>query len=126
MKIAITSQNRREITEHAGRCRKFWIYDIETQQTRSKELLELPIAQTFHESSPQEPHPLDGVAVLISGGMGQGMLRRLAAKGIVGIVTAEKDPDAAVAAWLGGRLATLGAAQGCHHGHGHDHHHDHA
>lgn len=126
MKIAITSQNRREITEHAGRCRKFWIYDIEAQQTRSKELLELPIEQTFHESSPQAPHPLDGVAVLISGGMGQGMLRRLAAKGIVGIVTAEKDPDAAVAAWLAGRLATLGAEQGCHHGHGHDHHHDHA
>lgn len=123
MKIAITSQNRREITEHAGRCRKFWIYDVEDQQTRGKELLELPKEQTFHESPPHMDHPLDDIAVLISGGMGQGMLRRLAAKGIVGIVTGEKDPDAAVAAYLAGQLRTLGPEQGCHHGHGHDHHH---
>lgn len=28
MKIAIASQNRREITGHTGHCRRFWIYDI--------------------------------------------------------------------------------------------------
>lgn len=122
MKIAVTSQNRRDITEHAGRCRKFWIYDIENAQTRGKELLELPVAQSFHESSPHEPHPLDEVTVLISGGMGQGMLRRLAAKGIVGIVTEEKEPDAAVAAYLAGQLRTCGHEQGCHHAHEHHHH----
>ena len=78
MKIAVTSQNRREITEHAGRCRKFWIYEIENNQVASKTLLELPKEQSFHESSPHEAHPLDEVAVLISASMGQGMLRRLA------------------------------------------------
>lgn len=122
MKIAITSQNRREITEHAGRCRNFWIYDIEGTRTKSKELLELPKEQSFHESSPQAPHPIDEVAVLISGSMGQGMVRRLAAKGIVGTVTNEKDPDKAVAAYLAGQLRMLGPGQGCQSDHDHHHH----
>jgi predicted Fe-Mo cluster-binding NifX family protein len=123
MKIAITSQNRREITGHAGRCRKFWLYDIADNEVRNKVLLELPKEQAFHESAPQQPHPLDDITVLISGGMGQGMLRRLAAKGIIGIVTVEKEPDIAVKDYLAGRLQTLGAEQGCHHGPGHAHHH---
>ncbi|MGM0594998.1 MAG: NifB/NifX family molybdenum-iron cluster-binding protein, partial [Pseudomonadota bacterium] len=106
MKIAVTSQNRREVTEHAGRCRKFWIYDIADGAVCHKELLELPKEQAFHESDPHHPHPLDDITVLITGGMGQGMVRRLADKGIVGIVTAEKDPDAAVTAWLNGKLHT--------------------
>lgn len=117
MKIAITSQNRREITEHAGRCRKFWVYDVENGHTTGKTLLELPKEQAFHESDPHQPHPLDDISVLISGGMGQGMVRRLAAKGIVGIVTAEKDPDAAISAWLNGKLHSQGAGEGCHHDH---------
>ncbi|MCW8959748.1 MAG: NifB/NifX family molybdenum-iron cluster-binding protein, partial [Gammaproteobacteria bacterium] len=76
MKIAVTSQNRREITGHAGRCRKFWIYEIEDRQIVDKQLLELPKEQAFHESDPRQPHPLDDVTVLISGGMGQGMQHR--------------------------------------------------
>jgi predicted Fe-Mo cluster-binding NifX family protein len=27
MKIAVASQNKTAITEHAGHCRKFWIYE---------------------------------------------------------------------------------------------------
>ena len=123
MKIAITSQNRREITEHAGRCRKFWIYDIEAKQVRNKTLLELPKEQSFHESSPLAPHPLDDVTALISRSMGAGMLRRLAGKGILGIVTEESNPDAAIAAYLAGKLLTHGHGNGCQHGHEHHHHH---
>ena len=105
MKIAVTSQNRRTITEHAGKCRKFWIYDTEWGQIAGKTLLELPIEQSFHESSPHEPHPLDGVQVLIAGSMGPGLSRRLAAKGITALTTPETDPDRAVAAYLDGSLA---------------------
>lgn len=123
MKIAITSQNRREITEHAGRCRKFWIYDIEEKQVRNKTLLELPKEQSFHESSPLAPHPLDDVTALISRSMGAGVLRRLAGKGILGIVTEESNPDAAISAYLAGKLQTHGHGNGCQHGHEHHHHH---
>lgn len=104
MKIALACQNRRDITEHAGRCRKFWIYHIAEQQIIDKALLELPLEQSFHESSPHDPHPLDEASVLIAGGMGHGLRRRLEVRGIAGIVTPETDPDRAVAAYLDGSL----------------------
>ena len=121
MKIAVASQNRHAITEHAGRCRKFWIYQVEQDKTLNKELLELPKDQSFHDSSPHEPHPLDDVQVLIAGGMGQGLRQRLAMKGITGLVTPETDPDQAVSAYLAGRL-TMGTPEPHAHGEGAHHH----
>lgn len=127
MKIAVTSQNRRSITEHAGKCRKFWIYDIEQNRISGRTLLELPIEQSFHQSSPQQAHPLDTVQVLMTGSMGPGLQQRLAAKGIIALVTAETDPDQAVAAYLQGTLPLRAA--GCNHDHDHGgadpHVHDH-
>jgi predicted Fe-Mo cluster-binding NifX family protein len=116
MKIAVTSQNRREITGHAGKCRKFWIYDVSDRKIGEKNLLELPKEQSFHESSPHAPHPLDDIQVLISGGMGMGLMRRLEAKGIEGIITSETEPERAVAAYLGGTLERL-----VPHNHSHGH-----
>jgi predicted Fe-Mo cluster-binding NifX family protein len=63
MKIAVTSQNHKIVTQHAGRCRKFWIFSID------KKLLELPKTQSLHESSTHEPHPLDDIDVLITAGI---------------------------------------------------------
>jgi predicted Fe-Mo cluster-binding NifX family protein len=124
VKIAVTSQNRRTITEHAGKCRKFWVYDIEQSQITGKSLLELPVEQSLHESSPQESHPLDAVQVLITGSMGPGLQNRLASKGITALMTAETDPDQAVAAYLQGRL--VAGAGSCDQGaHQHHHHHRH-
>ena len=42
--------------------------------------------------------------VLIAGGMGAGLKARLARRGIDALVTAEKDPERAVQAWLAGDL----------------------
>ncbi len=120
MKIAVASQNRRTIMEHAGRCRNFWIYETEQDKVVRKELLELPKEQSFHDSSPHASHPLDEVQVLIAGGMGHGLSHRLTHKGIVGVVTPETDPDRAVAAYLDGSLAVLPPGS-----HDHDHDHDH-
>lgn len=123
MKIAVTSQNRKSVTGHAGKCRKFWIYEVDGQQIGSKTLLELSIKETFHESHGSDPHPLDGVDVLISCGMGQGLSRRLAGMHIKAVVTPETDLDKAVAAFQDGSLV-LGPAD-AHDGdhHHHDHHH---
>ena len=126
MKIAVASQNRRTIMEHAGRCRNFWIYETEQDKVVRKELLELPKEQSFHDSSPHASHPLDEVQVLIAGGMGHGLSHRLTHKGIVGVVTPETDPDRAVAAYLDGSLAVLPPGSHDHdhdHGHGHGHGH---
>lgn len=120
MKIAVTSQNRKTITEHAGKCRKFWIYEIDGKTVVKKTMLELAKEQSFHESHGAGPHPLDGIEVLISGGAGQGLIRRLNNMGIRGLVTVETDPDSAVAHFLDGTLR-LGQS-GPHEGHGEHRH----
>lgn len=129
MKIAITSQNRREITGHAGKCRNFWIYEVaegSTPAVKNKDLLELTKEQSFHEYNGKGPHPLDGVDVFITGGMGGGMRQKLANKGIRGITTQEQDLDKAVTDFLAGSLAEQSTEHDCQcSGHGHDHSHGH-
>ena len=117
MKIAVTSQNRKTVTGHAGKCRKFWIYHTENAEIVDRRLLELPIEQSFHESDAAAPHPLDEVNVLISGGMGNGLQSRLKQRGILAVSTAETDPGQAVMSWLNGTLEELPPGL---------HHHDHA
>ncbi len=36
MRIAVTSQNRKTVTGNAGRCRRFWLYDIEGKLIKNK------------------------------------------------------------------------------------------
>lgn len=116
MKIAVTSQNRKIITEHAGRCRNFWVFTTENNKIIEKELLELPKEQSFHESSQDASHPLDDIDLLIAGGMGQGLVSKLERKGIKGLVTKESDPEKAVELYLAG---TLEVEQPNAHQHGH-------
>jgi len=125
MKIAVSSQNRKTITGHAGKCRKFWIYDVEGNTVKGRDLIELPIEQSFHETHNETEHPLDGINVLITGGMGSGLVMRLKQKGINGLVTSETDPNVAVAAYLAGTLLTQMPEEHDHHGHGHGHGHGH-
>ena len=113
MKIAVASQNRRHISGHTGRCQKFLIYQVADGKIVGKELLELPDELSFHNSSPYDPHPLDDVAVIINGGMGQGLACRLANKGIMSVITTRKDPDSAVTAYLSGRLTHMPTGFGC-------------
>lgn len=113
MIIAVASQNKRHITGHTGRCRKFLIYLVDNGNIISKDLLELPEELSFHKCSPDDPHPLDEVAVLINGGMGQGLARRLANKGIMSVITTRKDPDSVVADYLSGRLTHQRTGFGC-------------
>ncbi len=122
MKIAVASQNRKEITGHTGMCRKFWIYSIENDAIAGKDMLELTKDQSFHETSPLEPSPLDHVQVLIAGGMGTGLARRLQQKNIQALITKETNPDQAVEDFLNGTLKTE-ALEPHEHGHEHGHHH---
>jgi predicted Fe-Mo cluster-binding NifX family protein len=107
LRIAVSSQNRKTVTEHAGKCRKFWVYEVIKGQVAGKTLLELPIEQSLHEATPGEDHPLDTVNVLISASMGSGLKERLLQRGIQGVVTQETDPDQAVALLLSGEMELL-------------------
>ena len=121
MQIAISSQNRRSITGHAGKCRNFWIYEISAGQVTGKQLIELERTQSLHESAHCLAEPLSGINVLISGGMGEGLYRRLLAQGIQPLLTEQTDPDASVAAFLEGQLTDSAALRhaACHHDHAH-------
>lgn len=107
LKIAVASQNRREITGHTGRCRKFWLYQVNEGVILEKKLLEMEKNQSFHETSPQQPSALDHIHVLISAGMGTGLLRRLQENNVEALITNEKDPDKAVSDYINGSLKTL-------------------
>jgi predicted Fe-Mo cluster-binding NifX family protein len=100
LRVAVTSQNRKTVTEHAGKCRKFWIYETRAGRVTGKTLLELPIEQSLHETPAGAPHPLDGVDVLITAGIGDGLRQRLGSRGIDTRVTSEQNPDAAVEAFI--------------------------
>lgn len=110
MKIAICSQNRKHVTPHAGRCRHFMVFDVQGEAIHGPESLELPMDSTLHELSGDAPHPLDGIQVLIAGSMGGCAIRKLAARGILGLITDEPDPLTAVQRYLQGTLPELDSA----------------
>jgi len=105
MKIAVTSENHHSVTDHAGRCSKFWVYQTEYADIVKKQRIELPAGQCFHDSN--LPELLNDINVLISGGMAGDLRYRLKQQGIQAVVTQETDPDRAVNAWLNGSLEEL-------------------
>ncbi|MDO8844098.1 MAG: NifB/NifX family molybdenum-iron cluster-binding protein [Methylicorpusculum sp.] len=106
---------------HTGRCRKVWMYTIDNNAISEKELLELPKEESFHESSPFEPPPLDHFQVLIVGGMGAGLASRLQQRNIQALITKETNPEQAVKDFLNGTLKTE-PFEPHEHAHEHSHH----
>lgn len=131
MKIAVTSQNFRSVTGHAGRARRFLIYEAQ-QGADPVEVgrLDLPKEMAMHDFHGAGPHPVDGVDVILSQGFGEGYAQRMAKRGIITVTTDETDPLAAVKGYMalrqGGAEVPSNATCGCGHGHGHGHHHQHA
>lgn len=103
MRVAITSQNFRTVTSHAGRARKFLVVDTGVQGVEAQ-CLDLAPEYAMHGFDDAMPHPLDGVDVLITGSAGEGLTRRLAHRGIQVVCTAETDPACAVRDFLNGCL----------------------
>lgn len=95
MKIAVTSQNFRTVTGHAGKTRRFLVFQTDGEAVREVERLDLPKEQSFHELHGDAPHPIDGVDVLITGGCGESFVGRMARRGIRVVATSETDPATA-------------------------------
>jgi predicted Fe-Mo cluster-binding NifX family protein len=131
MKIAVTSQNFRTVTGHAGRARRFLIYDAAPGADPAETgRLDLPLDQTFHESGDAGDHPIDGVDVLLSAGFGDHFVEVMARRGIRTAATDKEDPAEAVRDYLV-RFAdgTVPAVAGCdcgdRCGHAHEHGQEH-
>lgn len=141
MKIAVTSQNFRTVTSHAGRARRFIIFEAEAgSEAREIERLDLPKEMAIHDFHGTGPHPLDAVDVVLSESFGQGFAQRMTQRGVIAAIAAAEDPKEAAEAYAAAAaLAPDGPAPvvgncGSHHGHagtdghhqhGHHHHHGH-
>ncbi len=129
--VALTTQNRKTITGHAGMCRNFMVFKLDGPEVTLQRMVELEREQTFHELTDDMSHPLDGIDLLISGGMGAGLQQKLARRGIESLITSETDPLRALTLLAQGALPVLSPAAHAHHhndehGHTHDHGHPHA
>jgi len=116
MRIAVTSQNYRTVTGHAGRARRFIVFDAGGQEPpREIERLDLDANMAIHGFDHTAGHPLDSMNVLITGGAGEGFVRHLAARGVQVVATDESEPVLAVKAFLAGRVKS--ASESCNHDH---------
>ncbi len=129
MKIAVTSQNFQTITPHAGKTRRFLVYEsIEGSEPVEIDRLDLPKEMAIHEFHGDGPHPLDAMDLVVAGSYGEGFAARMAARGITIVATDHTDPVTAVKDYVarirsGEEIRTGPGA--CGHGHGHEHGHDH-
>jgi predicted Fe-Mo cluster-binding NifX family protein len=99
MRVAVTSQNLKTITGHAGKSRRFLIFELEPGQNPTEiERLELPKELSLHEYHGTE-HPLfqRKLDTILTGGAGRPFVTRMAREGIDVITTSETDIARALA-----------------------------
>lgn len=98
MRIGVTSQNFRTITGHAGKTRRFLIYEVQADgRVVEADRLDLSKAMSLHEFRGTE-HPLFALDAVVTAGCGEGFVRRLGAHGVNVVTTAESDPAKAATA----------------------------
>ncbi|MEA3274848.1 MAG: NifB/NifX family molybdenum-iron cluster-binding protein [Pseudomonadota bacterium] len=103
MRIAVASQNFRTVTGHAGKTRRFLIYDTTLSGTPQEvERLDLPHEMSLHEYHGVD-HPIFGVHAVITTSCGAGFTQRLARQGVRVVATSESDPLTAASAVAAGR-----------------------
>ena len=124
LKIGVSSQNFRTVTGHAGKGRRFMVYET----TNAEEILEigrvdLPKEMSLHEWNGQGEHPLFDLDILITGSCGDGFIRKMGSRGVQVRATSETDPITAVKALLAGTLPEAAPHDHAHQHGDDDHHH---
>ena len=105
MRIAVTSQNFRTITGHAGKSRRFIVYETDgVCDPVEVERLDLPKEMSMHAYQGSD-HPLFalGLEALVTQGAGAGFLNRMERNGIRVVETSASDPIEAVKAVAAGQ-----------------------
>jgi predicted Fe-Mo cluster-binding NifX family protein len=104
MKIGVTSQNFRTITGHAGKTRRFLVFqsDGTAESVREVDRLDLSKEMSMHAFHGMGSHPIEVLDILITGSCGEGFIRRMSAMGIRVFVTGESDPLTAARAVVEG------------------------
>ncbi len=105
MRFAITSQNFRTITGHAGKARRFMIFEVQSpDEIAEVTRLDLPINMAIHGFDHTLQHPLDETDILITGSAGDGFVMRMAQRGVRVVRTGETDPIEAIRGCFLGNL----------------------
>ncbi len=119
MKIAITTNNKKDITAHAGGCRHYLIYTVEKEKVINKELLhfkkEQTLKYTFHHDTNMEPqNKIFDMDIVLTGSIGQGAILKLAKQNVKAYIIEETDPDIAIEKLLNGTLKTISSQEHNH------------
>ncbi|MBB1073068.1 hypothetical protein HUU62_01390 [Rhodoferax sp. 4810] len=122
MRIAVSSQNFRTITGHAGKSRRFIVYEVAADGAQEVERLDLPKKMSLHDYH-EADHPLYQLKLdaILTGGAGAGFMQRMGRAGIQVIATSETEIETALAALVAQRPLPPAAP----HDHEHEHDHDH-
>ncbi|WP_051013847.1 NifB/NifX family molybdenum-iron cluster-binding protein [Pararhodospirillum photometricum] len=119
MRFGLSTGNFRTLCAHAGRARRYLVYEVDEAGTLSALApLQLAPGMTVHDFHGRGPHPLDDLDVVLTNGCGRGYIARMRARGVRVLLTPERDPEAAIRAVLEGRLTeeTMGeqGIMSCH------------
>lgn len=77
MIVGVTSQNKKTVTGHAGKCRKFRVFESIGNDLTEHSLLELGLDETVHAAGSDPKHPIADFDVLITSGCGEGFVRKM-------------------------------------------------
>jgi predicted Fe-Mo cluster-binding NifX family protein len=96
MIVAVTSQNFRTVTGHAGKTRRFLLFTLASNgQWEESDRLDLPKEMSMHEFA-MGPHPIDVANVIITASCGEGFIRKMEQRQIKVVISEESDPLKAV------------------------------
>ena len=106
MKIAIATKDHLTVSGHAGQTRHWLVYDL-SRHSPEKLLppparVELAKEQVLHVFEDNEPHPLDGVDVVVASSAGDGFIRHMKKRGAQVLLTGETDPTVALTKIIAG------------------------
>ena len=100
MRIAVSSQNFRTITSHAGKTRRFILFEGDLgQEVTETGRLDMDKSMALHNFNGKD-HPLFDMDVVITGSCGEGFRRKLAQYQVEVVATSETDPANAAQAVL--------------------------
>lgn len=93
MRVAISSQNFRTLSGHAGKCRRFLVFRFRYQELPIEVgRIDLPIDMTIHQWDGQGQHPLFEVDHILTASCGEGFIKKMSRRGIGVHISDEKHP----------------------------------
>ena len=123
MKIAIPTKQNNQIDEHFGHCEFYTIFTIsDNNEVQSESILQSPQGCGCKSNIAYDLAEMN-VKIMLSGGIGNGAVNKLASQGIQVIRNCKGDVRQLVADYLAGKIQDGGANCAAHDSHNNDSEH---